>query len=363
MLPDQMLPDQMLPDQLLPDQMLPDLVPPDQGIPAVVITNSSPLPNGLINKPYSFSFTATGGLGPGSYKWSGSLPPWGKIDPNTGVFTGTPTSSGAFNLTIKVDSGPRSNQKLYQLAVASLLILSPGATPYMKATCSATSQIKVSSLFTGGLGPYTCKVYSGPGQGTFPTKLAYASSDPSGCTLTGGFDAAKDKPGAYGFIVTVTDGVGQTLDVPIACKNGDCPANMVMKPAIWPPRTMSPAFSYKWVMDMNDVNVLCKDAQCLSCGACSNTLMGISSPMTADAKLDCTKPGDICLFNSKLGIITSCPSVIGWHAEPLVKAHTPQRGAGKVAWNSLELTIKYSGSILNPCGNKEWTCHWDTLEK
>ncbi len=207
-------------------------------------------------------------------------------------------------------------------------------------------------------------MYCGAGRGTFPTNLKNDLSDSSGCTLTGGFDPTKDLPGSYGFLVTVSDSLGQKLDVPIACKNGDCPATvMSMKPAIWPPRVMSPTFAYKWILDLSDVNVLCVDAGCKSCSTCSSSLMTISSPMTADPKLDCTKPGDICMFNSKLGIITSCPSITTWHGEPLVKAHTPQRTAGLPAWNALSLKITYSGNTLSPCGGKSWACHWDTLEQ
>jgi len=361
---DVMQPDQQQPDMFVPDVMQPDLVPPDKGIPLVFITTNSPLPAGPVNKVYSVTFTAAGGLGPGSYKWSGSVPAWGTLNTTTGIFSGTPTAPGKYPITVRVDSGPVFHQKNFQIEVASALSLSAAANPFFQAQCSAASQIQIGALFSGGKGPYTCQVYSGNGQGTFPANLKYLASDPTGCTLTGGFDPTKNIPGTYGFMVTVTDSLGQKLDVPVACKNGDCPpTNMIMTPAIWPPQVKSPAAAYKWFMDINDVNVLCKDSGCKQCSTCANIVISISSPFTADPKLDCLKPGIICLYNSKLGIFSTCPSITTWHGEPLVKAHNPQRGAGVPAWNTLEFRITYSGNQLSPCGGKTWACHWETLEQ
>ena len=362
-LPDLPWPDTALPDMAQPDLFSPDLTPPDMGIPVVSITNPSPLSAVPVNKAHSITFKAVGGLGPGSYKWSGKVPAWSKLHPSTGVFSGTPTAPGTYTLTVRVDSGPRFDQRTFKLVVVSALVISAGAKPYLKAQCSASAQIKVGSLVSGGLGPYTCTVYSGPGRGTFPGKLSYAKGDPSGCTLTGGFDPT-DAPGTYGFLVTISDTLGQQVDVPVTCQNGACPATtMTMSPAIWPPRVVSPKVQYKWLMDLSGVDVRCKNASCSHCGVCADVLMTINSPITADTNLSCLKAGDVCLYNSKFGIYSKCPTTTTWHGEPLVKAHTPQRSKGLPAWNSLELKLTYSGNLLNPCGGKTWRCHWDTLEQ
>ncbi len=363
-IPDLLVPDAAQPDMMQPDQLVPDLVPPDQGIPVVTITNPSPLSVVPVNKAHTILFKAVGGLGPGSYKWSGTVPAWSKLDPNTGVFSGTPTVPGTYPITVRVDSGPRFDQRSYKLEVASAMSLSAAAKPYFKAQCSATSQIKIKSLFAGGKGPYTCTVYTGAGRGTFPGKLTYATSDPSGCTLTGGFDPKTDPPGTYGFLVTVSDTLGQKVDVPVTCKNGDCPSStMSMTPAIWPPRVMSPKTSYKWLMNLSGVDLLCKNVSCTHCSTCMDIVIAINGPITADANLDCLKPGDVCLYNSKFGIWSKCPGTTTWHGEPMVKVHTPQRATGLPAWNTLEMKMSYSGNTLNPCGGKTWSCHWDTLEQ
>ena len=361
--PDFPVPDQMQPDQMQPDQMQPDLVPPDKGIPAVTIMTPAPLKPGAVNMSYQLYFQVQGGLGVGTYTWSGTVPGWGKLNAATGLFSGTPTSPGVYSITVRADSGPKYDQKTYTIKIVSALSLTAAAKPYMKAVCSASAKINLASLFTGGLGPFYCKVNQGAGTGVVPGNLAYDLTDATGCTLTGGFKAT-DKPGTYGFMVTVSDTLGQTLDIPIACKNGDCPStDMVMKPAIWPPQTKLAGAAYSWTLGLKGVDVLCTDSACTKCSTCVDILMNITSPFTGDSKLDCLKPGDICLNNSTLGVISGCPSQTTWHGEPMVKTHTPARAKGLPAWNAMGLTVTYSGTKLSPCGSKKWTCQWVTLEQ
>ena len=70
------------------------------------ITNTSPLPGGAVNQPYSVALAATGGVAP--YAWQltmGSLPP-GLTLSSTGQITGTPTAVGTAVFTVQVqDSG------------------------------------------------------------------------------------------------------------------------------------------------------------------------------------------------------------------------------------------------------------------
>jgi len=353
-------------DSSQPDAMLPDLVPPDKGIPAVVITTTPPLPAGIVNKTYKVTFSALGGLGTGTYKWTGSGVAWGAMNKTTGVFSGIPTAPGTFTLTVRVDSGTVFYQKTFKIEVVTELVIAGAAKPYLQTTCAAGKTISLKSLFSGGKGPYTCYFYVGNGAGTRPSKLTYATSDPTGCTLIGGFDATKDLPGAYGFLVSVKDAVGQVKEIPIACKNGDCPttpANVTMTPAIWPPAVKTGSLSYTWKAEAKDVNVPCKDAKCTSCGWCMNILMNTAAALTGCPSLDCTKTGHVCLDNSVLGSISKCPDVTTWKGEPRVKAHSPQRGAGLPAWATLELNLVYSGNVLSPCGGKKWICHWETLEQ
>ena len=101
------------------------------------ITTTSPLPNGVINRTYSATLTATGGTAP--LNWSivsGSLPPgFNSLNSSTGAITGTPTTAGTFNFTVQVsDSGTPvlSTTKPLSITVTNPIVdenLKPGNSP------------------------------------------------------------------------------------------------------------------------------------------------------------------------------------------------------------------------------------------
>lgn len=74
--------------------------------PAALTITSGPPPAATVGIPYSFTFTAGGGVPP--YAWSLSVPlPGLTLDPSTGVLSGTPTTSGVTAETVTVtDSAP-----------------------------------------------------------------------------------------------------------------------------------------------------------------------------------------------------------------------------------------------------------------
>ncbi|MGO4835776.1 Ig domain-containing protein, partial [Rhizobiaceae sp. 2RAB30] len=60
------------------------------------------MPEGKIGEPYSFTFTASGGQPPYRFVMGGDHPPGITIDPDTGVFSGTPMVAYPFKPTISV---------------------------------------------------------------------------------------------------------------------------------------------------------------------------------------------------------------------------------------------------------------------
>lgn len=95
-------------------------------IPALQLTTAT-LRNGLEGAPYVDTLVATGGVG--AYSWSitaGTLPT-GVTLAATGVFSGTPTASGTFNVTAQVTSGTQTATRALTLLVAPALAVSTTA--------------------------------------------------------------------------------------------------------------------------------------------------------------------------------------------------------------------------------------------
>src|SRR5207302_1126077 len=67
---------------------------PTPTCPTIILSPPN-LPNGTVGISYSRTITASGGTSPYLFQVvSGSLPPLLTLNPNTGVLSGTPTSSG-----------------------------------------------------------------------------------------------------------------------------------------------------------------------------------------------------------------------------------------------------------------------------
>ncbi len=83
--------------------------------PLAPLTLTGSLPNATVGVPYTQTITAQGGLAPYTYAiTAGTLPPGITLDPNTGVFSGTPTAPGAssFTLTATDSEGPAKTASL-----------------------------------------------------------------------------------------------------------------------------------------------------------------------------------------------------------------------------------------------------------
>jgi len=80
-------------------------------LPALLITTPSPLPPAMVNTPYSFQLTASGGTPP--FTWSiaaGVLPAGLALDAPTGLISGTPTAAASYGPTIQVSDSADPRQ-------------------------------------------------------------------------------------------------------------------------------------------------------------------------------------------------------------------------------------------------------------
>ena len=192
--------------------------------PALTISTGTALPSGRVGSNYSTSLAATGGTA--GYAWSvagGQLPAGISLGAASGVFSGTPTSTGIFAFSVKVTdssspvetvsasfvmdvTAPPTVQATLPVAPPTLVITTlalPGAT----ATQSYGSILSA----TGGTAPYSWSITSG--------------QLPAGLTLSASTGAVSGTPTASGtssFTATVSDSgsPAQTRSVPVSIAVG-----------------------------------------------------------------------------------------------------------------------------------------------
>ena len=166
----------------------------------VMITTTSPLPGGTVSKKYAAEVDAVGGITP--YTWAiqnaTPLPAGLTAAPDASgnlYISGTPTQFGNYTVGIGVldsSSPQQTNQKTFQLAIASGLSL----TPTLSNGQIGTAYNQTASA-TGGIGPYKWTLASG--------KL------PAGLTLnatTGVISGTPTAAASYSFSITVSDSEG-----------------------------------------------------------------------------------------------------------------------------------------------------------
>lgn len=172
---------------------------------APMITTTSPLPNGVVNQPYSQTFAATGGTGTLTWTSTGALPN-GLVLSTDGILSGTPLagSQGDYSFSVIVTDSTtpvgaeQSNTKPFDLKITAaplpLLITTPSLPN------GAVNTLYTQSLAaTGGTLGYTWSVV--PGSGSLAPLALSAAGVISGTST----DAA-----TLNFTVQVTDATNLT---------------------------------------------------------------------------------------------------------------------------------------------------------
>jgi len=151
-------------------------------------------PAGTVDLPYQLPLSGTGGTTP--YSWSvatGSLPDGLSLNPNSGMVSGTPTSSGTTSFTVQLtdSSAPARTASLaYAITINGILTFSSPVLP------NGTTGVAYSATpsITGGAPPYTWSVASG----SLPPGLSLNAS-------TGAIAGTPTATGSFSVGIQVTD--------------------------------------------------------------------------------------------------------------------------------------------------------------
>jgi hypothetical protein len=157
-----------------------------------VITTTS-VPNGQIGVAYSQTVQATGGTTP--YSWSivgGSLPAGLSLGSSSGTISGTPTTAGTSNFTVRVTDSqgtPDTDDQALSIAIPVDLSVTTSSLPGGQVSVAYSQSLAA----TGGVTPYSWSLASG----SLPAGLSLSS----GGVISGTPTAA----GTSNFTVQVSD--------------------------------------------------------------------------------------------------------------------------------------------------------------
>jgi hypothetical protein len=267
--------------------------------------------------------------------------------------TGVAKTDGQINISIEVSAGRCKYNTVNSFRIWPRL--RSLVTPYI--TGSAVTKIaEVSKTITGGKPPYRCQQYRGIGEGTVPSGIQVDANDSTGCTLIGLPDGS-NLPGSYGFMMIVSDSLGQLVEIPVSYKHGSCDNPFFkLTPSVdtTPVKTIGSA--YEWRVDINNLDLYRDINVCRY----QFYLLLTHGPLSAASQLLCSGPETICISCNAtdqycISGSSTCPSLLSLYHFVRVRQHAAMRPNNAPAFLTLELRYTYSL-------NKSQSCHWETLE-
>ncbi len=166
--------------------------------PPVDITTMS-LPDGVFGLSYSQNLAVADGVSPYTWGLAGVLPPGLNLDSNTGVISGTPTTTGTYSFVVSVTDSCTCNYAGAASENLSIIVTDDVLAVATESLPNGTKDIDYSQTLAAvnGITPYTWTVISG--------------SLPDGLTLdSAAIAGVPTAEGIYDFTVQVTDSSSPT---------------------------------------------------------------------------------------------------------------------------------------------------------
>lgn len=161
-----------------------------------IVVNPATLPGMTAGLAYSQSLSASGGVAPYVFSVTSGTLPIGLSLGSGGTLSGTATTSGSFNFTVRAtDANGQAGSRAYSVVVAVPTIsVTPGTLPGVVAGEAYSQPLTIS----GGIAPYAVVQ-----TGTLPAGLIFDAGSRT-------FSGTPTQSGSYSISVTATDSTGGT---------------------------------------------------------------------------------------------------------------------------------------------------------
>jgi uncharacterized protein (TIGR03437 family) len=210
-------------------------------VPPPSLTTPSPLPNGIVNVPYSQQIIAVGGTPPYTFSMNAQPPGIVNIDPNAGVLSGTPSKTGTYSFNIGVTDSLGSQtvapfQVTFVTVASEIQVMPMSLTFNANLTGNAPPPQAITLVPAVGATPpvtYTVVIDAGQSGTTAPSWIAVTpttGTTPAGLVVS--VNPSTLAVGTYTARIQILDPVGVPTYVPVTLNVTSATQQLSVAPAM-----------------------------------------------------------------------------------------------------------------------------------